>query len=178
MGPVLEALKRAVTKKPDAAKLVANFGKPDLAIHTVEEVIAPICKQRYQQSRNGVAPQNSAGEKGYLEGLGVNAQATTKEEMIEAVQKDIEILRDITYHAVVAAIGLEKAFNSTMVKNVTFIRKLKDLEQSGLVYAWIRKNAGKLKPSAYADLDRKQAQIVTRKHIVTSIEQLMEQLNA
>ena len=114
----------------------------------------------------------------YLEDLGTNAQATTKEEMIDAVQKDIEILRDITYHAVVAAIGLEKAFNSTMVKNVTFIRKLKDLEQSALVYAWIQKNAGKLKPAAYADIDRKLAQTVTRKQIVTGIEHLMERLNA
>ncbi|WP_294160199.1 dynamin family protein [uncultured Selenomonas sp.] len=180
MGPVLEALKRAVTKKPDAGKLAANSEKPDLAIHTVEETIMAICKQRLQQGRekNGTAQQNAAGGKGYLESLGVNAQATTKEEMIDAVQKDIEILRDITYHAVVAAIGLEKAFNSTMVKNVTFIRELKDLEQSDLVYAWIRKNARKLKPSAYASLERKQSQNMTRKHIVTSIEQLMEQLNA
>lgn len=171
MGPVLEALQHALGSSSKGAKGAGA----DAVIHAVETTIAPICKQHFERKKSG---SRDTGGNDVLKSLGANAQATTKEEMIDAVQKDIEILRDITYHAVVAAIGLEKAFNSTMVKNVTFIRKLKDLEQSTLVYKWIQKNAGKLKPAAYADLDRKLAQTVTRKQIVTSVEHLMERLNA
>lgn len=181
MGPVLEALQHSLAPKSGSARNSSGRGGANLGadsiIRAVETTIAPICKQHYEQKKTG-GRHDDVNARAYLEDLGTNAQATTKEEMIDAVQKDIEILRDITYHAVVAAIGLEKAFNSTMVKNVTFIRKLKDLEQSALVYAWIQKNAGKLKPAAYADIDRKLAQTVTRKQIVTGIEHLMERLNA
>lgn len=73
-------------------------------------------------------------------------------DMIEILNADIQILRDVTRNAVLKAIGLEHAFKSVITKNVNLIREnLEDNSGAGAenFREWIRRNAARLMPSKF-----------------------------
>ena len=73
-----------------------------------------------------------------------------KTDLIEILNADIEILRDITKNSVIKAIALERAFISVATKNVELIREnLQAGEGADNFQDWIRANVTKLMPSQF-----------------------------
>ena len=101
-----------------------------------------------------------------------------KDDMIATLNEDIEILRDITSKAVINAIGLERAFNSIIIKNVDLIRNhLQKPEGHALYRAWIRTNAVKLMPSHFGTIVEQGAIRESRRTIVNAIKNLFDKWN-
>ena len=84
------------------------------------------------------------------------------------------ILRDITAKAVINAIGLERAFNSVITKNVNLInRHLQEREGNAAYRAWIRNNAAKLMPSHFEQIIEQGAVRENKKAIVNAVKNLL-----
>ena len=97
-----------------------------------------------------------------------------KDDMIATLDADIKILRDITKKAVINAIGLERAFNSVITKNVNLINKnLQEPEGNAAYRAWIRNNAAKLMPSRFEQIIEQGAIRENRKAIVNAVRNLL-----
>lgn len=97
-----------------------------------------------------------------------------KEDMITTLDADILILRDITAKAVINAIGLERAFNSVITKNVNLInRHLQEREGNAAYRAWIRNNASKLMPSHFEQIIEQGAVRENKKAIVNAVRNLL-----
>ena len=97
-----------------------------------------------------------------------------KEDMVATLDADIFILRDITKKAVINAIGLERAFNSVVTKNVNLINKnLQEPEGNAAYRAWIRNNAAKLMPSRFEQIIEQGAVRENRKAIVSAVRNLL-----
>ena len=97
-----------------------------------------------------------------------------KDDMIATLDADIEILRDITKKAVINAIGLERAFNSVIIKNVDLIRKhLQESEGNAAYRAWIRNNAAKLMPSHFEQIIEQGAIRENKKAIINVVRSLL-----
>ena len=98
-----------------------------------------------------------------------------KDDMIATLDADILILRDITARAVINAIGLERAFNSVIIKNVDLIRKhLREEEGNEAFRAWIRTNAAKLMPARFEQIIAQSNLHEKRKTIVNAINHFLE----
>lgn len=98
-----------------------------------------------------------------------------KDDMIATLDADILILRDLTTRAVISAIGLERAFNSVIIKNVDLIRKhLKEEEGNEPFRAWIRGNAAKLMPARFEHIIAQSNLRERRKTIINAIKNLLE----
>ena len=98
----------------------------------------------------------------------------TKEDMIRALDADIEILRDITKKSVINAIGLERAFNSVITKNVNLIRDhLQEGEGAKAFNAWIRSHAKELMPSRFTDIIENRAVNEKRRGIVNAVKSVL-----
>ena len=101
-----------------------------------------------------------------------------KDDMIATLDADIKILRDITARAVINAIGLERAFNSVITKNVDLIRQnLKDAKGNAIYQAWIRDNAAKLMPSRFEQINEQGIIHANRKAIVNAVRNLLRKWN-
>lgn len=97
-----------------------------------------------------------------------------KDDMTATLDADILILRDITKKAVINAIGLERAFNSVVTKNVNLINKnLQETEGNAAYRAWIRNNAAKLMPSRFEQIQEQGAVRENRKAIVNAVRNLL-----
>lgn len=97
-----------------------------------------------------------------------------KDDMIAILNVDIEILRDITAKAVINAIGLERAFNSVITKNVNLInRHLQEHEGNAAYRLWIRNNAAKLMPSRFEQIIEQGAVRENKKAIVNAVRNLL-----
>ena len=97
-----------------------------------------------------------------------------KEDMIATLDADILILRDITAKAVINAIGLERAFNSVITKNVNLINRHLNEPEGNVVYrAWIRNNAAKLMPSHFEQIIEQGAVRENKKAIVNAVRSLL-----
>ena len=97
-----------------------------------------------------------------------------KDDMIATLDADILILRDITAKAVINAIGLERAFNSVITKNVNLInRHLNEPEGNAAYRAWIRNNAAKLMPSRFEQIIEQGAVRENKKAIVNAVRNLL-----
>ena len=97
-----------------------------------------------------------------------------KDDMIATLDVDISILRDITAKAVINAIGLERAFNSVIIKNVDLIRKhLQEPEGNAAYRLWLRKNAAKLMPSRFEQIIEQGAVRENKKAIVNAVKNLL-----
>ncbi|MBR0288994.1 MAG: dynamin family protein, partial [Selenomonadaceae bacterium] len=98
----------------------------------------------------------------------------SKDDMIATLDADILILRDITAKAVINAIGLERAFNSVITKNVNLInRHLQEREGNAAYRAWIRNNAAKLMPSHFEQIIEQGAVRENKKAIVNAVRNLL-----
>lgn len=97
-----------------------------------------------------------------------------KNDMATVLNADIVILRDITKKAVINAIGLERAFNSVIIKNVDLIRNHLDEDNGKKAYqAWIRENAAKLMPSHFEHIIEQGAIREKKKAIVSAVRNLL-----
>lgn len=97
-----------------------------------------------------------------------------KDDMIATLDADILILRDITAKAVINAIGLERAFNSVITKNVNLInRHLNEPEGNAAYRLWIRNNAARLMPSRFEQIIEQGAVRENKKAIVNAIRNLL-----
>ena len=97
-----------------------------------------------------------------------------KDDMIATLNVDIEILRDITAKAVINAIGLERAFNSVITKNVNLInRHFNESEGNAAYRLWIRNNAAKLMPSRFEQIIEQGAVRENKKAIVNAVRNLL-----
>ena len=97
-----------------------------------------------------------------------------KDDMIATLDADILILRDITAKAVINAIGLERAFNSVIIKNVDLIRRhLQESEGNAAYRLWLRTNAAKLMPSRFEHIIEQGAVRENKKAIVNAVRNLL-----
>lgn len=114
-----------------------------------------------------------------LESLHEKAKAKrrmeNKEDMIAALDADIEILRDITAKSVINAIGLERAFIAVVVKNVELIRKhLQEGSGAGEFNAWIRRHAQELMPSRFTTILTNRSVSEKRRGIVNAVKGVLD----
>ena len=145
---------------------------PDQRTQTIENLI----KSYKVNSKENVAVETLASKFDELHELAKKKKRMrTKEDLIETLDTDIMILRDITDKAVIKAIGLERAFISVVTKNVELIReKLQDNKDGGKAFrAWIRNNASKLMPSQFESINETKAINENRKAIVNSIKKVL-----
>jgi len=103
-----------------------------------------------------------------------NKRMNGKNAMTATLDVDISILRDITAKAVINAIGLERAFNSVISKNVNLINKhLQEGEGNAAFRLWLRLNAAKLMPSRFEEIIEQGAIRENKKAIVSSVKNLL-----
>lgn len=101
-------------------------------------------------------------------------KARTIDDMLRILDTDIAVLRDFTTHAVIRAIGLERAFISVIVKNINFIRRgITDSEGSRKFDDWINMNVRKVLDSEFAAIDRWNMDSQTRKSIIAALQQVL-----
>ena len=123
--------------------------------------------------------EKNEGIGSYLEELNARAKASqdmkSKEDMLSVLDADIEILRDITEHAVINAIDLERAYTSVINKNVELIRtQIKTGDGNKAFRAWCRENAAKLMPSKFEAINESKAVNENRKAIVNTIKGVLD----
>ena len=116
----------------------------------------------------------------FLKSLHVKAsslKAKNEDEMLRILDEDIAILRDFTVKAVINAIGLERAFISIIVKNINFIRNgIMHGGEESKFDAWINQNVRKVMDNEFAAIDRDNMNSQTRKSIVASIQQVLNNM--
>ena len=91
--------------------------------------------------------------------------------------EDIDILRDITVKSVLKAIGLERAFSSTISNNIDLIRKELEKQEDSKFDKWIKDNIAKIKENEFEkiEIDRKNYEI--KKNVFEYIDKLRSELN-
>ena len=113
-----------------------------------------------------------------LDSLNANLRGVmSKAEMISVLNADIELLRDITLHAMIRAIGLERAFNSVMDKNIAMIRESIDTETGKVIFnQWLKENLRKIRANEFAEVDRQRESLQNKRVIVAAIRQVLEKI--
>lgn len=100
----------------------------------------------------------------------------SSEKIFEFLNQDIEILQDITKNSVRYAMGLERAFVSTIQKNVDIICKsITDKDTRSYYDEWIDDNVWKLRPDKRAAIYQSVEDNAARKEITAAIRQLLDQ---
>lgn len=100
-----------------------------------------------------------------------------KAEMIEVLNDDIEILRDFTLNAAIQAIGLERAFNSIISKNIDIIREsIDDDNGQQIINKWLKENMRKIRESEYSVINDNLEKFKIKKAIAESILQVLSKL--
>ena len=123
--------------------------------------------------------EKSAALSDYLKTLNQKIRpAETKEEMLELLNRDIEILREFTLKSVVKAIGLERAFNSIMAKNIDLIRESLSTPEGQQVFnQWLKANLRKIRAADYAVVDQNIELFREKQAIAESIRPLLSKLD-
>ena len=102
----------------------------------------------------------------------------TKDEMIMIINEDIEILRELTLKAVVSAMGLERAFNSIMAKNIDMIRESINTASGKEIFnRWLNENMRRIRASEYEAIDKQQDALKDKRAIAASIRQVLAKLD-
>ena len=98
-----------------------------------------------------------------------------KEDMINILNEDIDILIDITHKSLLDAIGLEKAFVRVFSKNISIIcGGLADGGGRKKKAKWLNEYTKKVRPSEFIERDRKRERNQKIKDIVLAINKVME----
>jgi len=143
-------------------------------IQSIEKVIGAYAKQNIPQNKSDNAKSLLSQLDKIQERAKKSKRMNGKDEMTATLDADIEILRDITAKAVINAIGLERAFNSVITKNVNLINKHLQEREGGAAYrAWIRNNAAKLMPSQFEQIIEQGAVRENKKAIVNAVRNLL-----
>lgn len=154
----------------------------------IDELFATYANQNGVQAKPTVVaiPDNTQPKKNHVGSLlnyldEIQARATKskrmegKDDMVATLDADILILRDITARAIINAIGLERAFNSVIIKNVDLIRNhLQEEEGNAAFRTWIRGNVAKLMPARFEQIIAQSNIREKRKTIVNAIKNFFE----
>lgn len=98
-----------------------------------------------------------------------------EEAMIDTLNADIKILRDVTKQIILTAIGMERTFNSVITKNVSLIcDRLQAHDDNEAFSEWINTNAEKLMPLRFAEIQNSIAHRKKREDIVATIQRLFD----
>lgn len=151
----------------EVCQSVPTLPKPKL-VEVVKELSTIASDKATQQSNALMAEYPKDSER----------NVERRKRMIAEINTDIEILRDITVHAVVAAIGLEKAFTSVIINNVNLIRDNAEATENNKFDAWIDGNLPKLKEKEYAQMEGNAMQAQAKKNIIETIENLLGESEA
>ena len=113
-----------------------------------------------------------------LDSLNKNLHSVeNKAEMLSVLNTDIELLHDITLNAMIRAIGLERAFNSVMDKNIVMIRESIDTESGKSIFnQWLKENLRKIRASEFAEVDRQRESLQNKRTIVAAIRKVLEKI--
>lgn len=153
-----------------------NWGRfsAEQKLQAIEKVIAAYSKQNVTQSESDNAESLLSQLDEIQERAKKSKRMNGKDDMTATLNADIEILRDITAKAVINAIGLERAFNSVITKNVNLInRHLNEPEGNAAYRLWIRNNAAKLMPSRFEQIIEQGAVRENKKAIVNAVKNLL-----
>lgn len=153
-----------------------NWGRfsAEQKISSIEKVIAAYSKQNVTQSESDNAELLLSQLDKIQERAKKSKRMNGKDDMTATLNADIEILRDITAKAVINAIGLERAFNSVITKNVNLINiHLTEPEGNAAYRLWIRNNAAKLMPSRFEQIIEQGAVRENKKAIVNAVKNLL-----
>lgn len=101
----------------------------------------------------------------------------TMEELLAVLNLDITILRDIMRRAVIAAIGLERAFNNLIGKNADFIRAVAEDSTFTQIDEWTKQNARKVRNSSFASLEQEKMKRETKKNIVAALRAVLDKMD-
>lgn len=99
----------------------------------------------------------------------------SKEDMIKLLDEDIEILRDITKKSVLNAIGLERAFNSVIIKNVALICTQLENPENEVCQKWLSNNVEKLVPKQFSAIIAESKLRAKRRAIAGAIKDLLNE---
>lgn len=94
-------------------------------------------------------------------------------QMIAEINEDIEILRDLTTHAVVRAIDLEMAFISVIMNNIDLIRDNSQSKTGNMFDRWIEEHLEKLREKEFIQLKRDGMEAEARRNIIDAAEKLL-----
>ena len=101
-----------------------------------------------------------------------------KSEMLSVLNADIEILRDFTLNAVIKAMGLERAFNSVMSKNIETIRKSIETPEGQQIFNdWLKSNMRKIYANEYAEIDKNIDAFKDKKAVAEAIQQVLKKIH-
>jgi hypothetical protein len=100
-----------------------------------------------------------------------------KAQMIDEINEDISILRDITKYAVMDAINLEKAFVSVITNNINLICESFDEEHENKIDAWIAAHIDLIKAEEFAQIQRDEMDSTTRRNIVEAVQKRLAELD-
>lgn len=160
--------------------------KLDMIVKTVKNT----CKYEDKEYKNGLVNaldmlHKEARKKKEALDLKIEAEAKNgidKNKLIEQnilnlINEDIDILRDITVKSVLKAIGLERAFSSTISNNIDLIRKELEKQEDSKFDKWIKDNIAKIKENEFEkiEIDRKNYEI--KKNVFEYIDKLRSELN-
>ena len=108
-----------------------------------------------------------------------NFRFQSKEQLIEVLNEDIDILVDLTKNSLLDVIGLEKAFNRVIAKNISSICKNIEIDEDGkaILAVWVKDNARKIRPTEFYQIDVEIENNKIRKDIVKSIEEVLKNWN-
>ncbi len=101
----------------------------------------------------------------------------SEEDLINYLNDDIEILKDITLHSVINAVALERAFISVILKNIELLRNAAHGRNSRDTFdKWMVKYNTKVKYREFSVLKTKSMEDQARMNIAQSIKELLENI--
>lgn len=97
----------------------------------------------------------------------------SKEKMLDMINNDITVLRDVFTKSVLKEIDVEKAFNGVLANNTEL---LASAAENKYFSQWILRNVWKIYVNEYATVASQQKERETRKRIVDNIRKGLEEL--
>ena len=149
-------------------------------IRLLEKVVTAYCKSGAGNQSTSTVSTNLTQRIKELHELSKKLNTLqTKEDMIELLNADIEILRDVTVNSVIKATGLEIAFIAVVTKNINLIRENLTYNPEGVkkFNDWIQANVRKIKESEFAAIEQDNMNSQARKMIISSIRQALDKLD-
>ncbi len=102
----------------------------------------------------------------------------TEDDIIQFLNEDIEILKNITLHSVIHAVALERAFISVIQKNIGLLRSAATGRNSQETFdKWMMKYNSKVKYREFSVLNDKRMTDQTSLNIAQSIRELLENID-
>lgn len=98
------------------------------------------------------------------------------EEMLAVLNLDIKILQEIMRRAVIAAIGLERAFTTIIGKNGDFIRAVASDSAHTQIDDWFAHNIRKVRNSEFASIEQETMRRETKKNIVSALKDVLNKM--